>query len=207
LLGNHEYFGDDIAGRRRINNRFPPLRTEDWYELRYGPTALLLINTNLDDMEARQREQQERWYRDRLSALEADSTVVHVIVCGHHPAYTNSMIVSASGDVEHDFVLPFLDAHKTALFFSGHCHSYEHFRNGEKHFIVTGGGGGPRQELDRCWRRRYDDLYPGADIRSFHYCAVHLRDDTLRMTMHQLSEDMTSWSVGDEITIYPGKES
>jgi 3',5'-cyclic AMP phosphodiesterase CpdA len=203
ILGNHEYFGNDAEGRRRIDARFPPLRGSDWYELRCGPVAFLLLNTNFDDMEDDAVQRQQQWYVRRLEALEADDAVRHIVVCGHHPPYTNSMIVSASPEVEERLVLPFLDARKTSLLFSGHCHAYEHFRLGDKHFIVTGGGGGPRQELDRCWHRRYDDLYQGADVRPFHYCALQIRGDTLRMTAHMLSADLSRWHVGDSITVAP----
>ncbi len=204
ILGNHEYFGNDEDGRRRIDARFPPLRGQDWYELRYGPVAFLLLNTNFDDMTDSAVQRQQRWYVQRLAALEADVAVRHIVVCGHHPPFTNSMIVSASREVEDRVVLPFLDMRKTSLLFSGHCHAYEHFRLGDKHFVVTGGGGGPRQELDRCWHRRHDDLYPGADVRPFHYCALQIRGDTLRMTAHMLSADLSGWHIGDSITIVSG---
>ncbi|MDT8322495.1 MAG: metallophosphoesterase [Bacteroidota bacterium] len=203
ILGNHEYFGNDAAGRRRLDARFPPLRGRDWYELRCGPVAFLLLNTNFDEMQDSSVQRQQRWYESRLAALDADDAVRHVVVCGHHPPYTNSMIVSASAEVEHSVVLPFLDARKTALLFSGHCHAYEHFRSGNKHFIVSGGGGGPRQELDRCWHRRYDDLYPGAAVRPFHYCALRIRGDTLRLRVRMLSEDMAGWYTGDSLTVAP----
>ena len=56
--------------------------------------------------------------------------------------------------------------------FSGHAHTYEHFVKNGRHFVVSGGGGGPRVELLEGADRRHRDLYRGATPRPFHYLVV-----------------------------------
>jgi hypothetical protein len=52
---------------------------------------------------------------------------------------------------------------------SGHTHAYEHFVEDGKHFIVTGGGGGPRVSLHTGQDQRHRDLFVGPAPRPFHY--------------------------------------
>jgi len=78
------------------------------------------------------------------------------------------------------FAEPFMRSPKTSLFFSGHGHTYERFRVEDKFFIVTGGGGGPRHKvyIDPK-KRRFDDLFPGTELRFFNFCEIEISNRNL----------------------------
>ena len=75
--------------------------------------------------------------------MDADPKVRGVLVFTHHPPYTNSTVTKDESHVQQAFVGPFVAAKKTLALLSGHAHGYEHFIEQRKHFVVSGGGGGP----------------------------------------------------------------
>jgi predicted phosphodiesterase len=202
ILGNHEYFGNPQKGREHINARFPLLREKEWYTKRFGRVALVFLNGNTAKMNAAAITEQALWYDRQLVAYDKDATISQVFVCCHQPPFTNSSL-DAEDEYRQMFSVPFQEAEKTAVFFSGHCHAYEHFYRQGKHFIVSGGGGGPRRKLDVSAERKYDDSYDGSGIRPFHYMRVQLEGDSVHISMQQLDETTGSWSAGDEIALYP----
>jgi hypothetical protein len=198
ILGNHEYW---ILGRRslaRFDARFPHLEGRRWYELRYGPLALLLLDSNHRSLGARAWDRQRAWLTERLATLDAEPGVSGVLVLVHHPPFTNSRVVSDSLRVQRDIVPPFAAARRTLAMISGHVHSYERFHRGAKTYIVTGGGGAPRQRLAIGERRRHDDdLFAGGAVRSFHYLRVTLGQRGLDVEMRALEKGATQFAAGD----------
>jgi 3',5'-cyclic AMP phosphodiesterase CpdA len=202
--GNHEYFGS--GGEANFLQQFPRPGGRTWMAVRQDSVVFMLLNSNFGDMESAAVDSQDAWYRRSLEQCERDSSVAWVVVCCHHPPFTNSTIVSASAEVERRFVGPFLAARKAVLFFSGHCHSYEHFERQGKSFLVSGGGGGPRQRVVADPRRqRFPDLYQGPPLRPLHFCRLIIERGRLRVQMVGLAPSSSHFSVGDEVVIaHPG---
>ncbi len=188
VLGNHEYYGSNTSALDQFFQRFPHLERRRWYAFRFRYVACIVLNSNFDDLEEDERREQNEWYAAVLDTLQRDSSVKTILVAAHHPPYTNSTVVSPDERVRQFFVPPFTAATKAKLFFSGHCHSFEHFVVDNKHFFVSGGGGGPRQplktEADEDWRR---DLYKGPKKRRFHYCRVSVLNEGLQIDMVPLA--------------------
>jgi hypothetical protein len=205
VLGNHEYFGNARTMRAAVTARFAPFGPRSWNVVHSGAIAVILLDSNFERLGEAAFREQRAWYEAQLARLEGDGSVRFIVVCCHHPPFTNSTIVSPSAEVERQFVPPFLAAPKAVLLASGHCHSYEHFRDGGKDFIVTGGGGGPRQRVETGPRREYEDLFAGPAIRPFHYCRLDVEGGRLAVSMVCLDATRGSWSVCDRFVAGAGE--
>ncbi len=205
LLGNHEYFGDRRTMIAEASAHFAPFGPRSWNVVRSGAIALVLLDSNFERLGAAASREQDEWYAAELARLERDDSVRFVVVCSHHPPFTNSTIVSPSPEVERRFVPPFLASSKAVLFASGHCHSYERFRHHGKDFIVTGGGGGPRQRVQvDPRRRRFEDLFAGPPIRPFHYCRLDVEGGRLAVTMVCVDPSRAVWGACDRFVAGEG---
>lgn len=201
LPGNHEYFGDHAAGFEEYFSRFPNVENQLWYLKEWKDIAIITLNANFNQLSDDEIAKQNQWYYDKLRKIQADSTIATIIVCCHQPPYSNSTIVSDDRDVQKYFVSAYLKTPKAKLFFSGHCHSYEHFHIRGKDFIVSGGGG-PRQDLKVPGRNsQKQDLYTGGLRRLHHYCKLIRDAHGLHVFMIQVEDDLKRWSVGEEIII------
>jgi Icc-related predicted phosphoesterase len=200
LFGNHEYFGDNRIASERVFARFPHLGGRRWNLIRFRSVAAILLDSNFSDLSPEEAALQDRWYRATLQSLDRDAAVRWAIVCCHHPPYTNSTGVSDDTEVQRRFASPFFGSPKARLFVSGHAHAYERFEKEGRTFVVSGGGGGPRQKLETA-RPRHRDLYEGGPIREFHYCRVDVEEGgALRVRMIRLGAG-DRWEVGDEFRI------
>jgi 3',5'-cyclic AMP phosphodiesterase CpdA len=170
ILGNHEYW---VARRRALANffaRFPSLAGRHWHAARYGPLALVALDSNIRFLPPAAWEEQRSWFAGELARADADRQVRGTLVLVHHPPYTNSTVTGDETHVQRAFVPPFAAAEKAIVMLSGHVHSYERFERGGKTYVVAGGGGGPRARLAAGERRRHaDDLFDGPPVRHFHY--------------------------------------
>lgn len=176
VLGNHEYWGDDALARHERARRFPQTADSGWLCLRQGPLAVLLLDSNQEALAEETWQRQRAWFTASLAALDADPTVRGVLVCLHHPPFTNSTV---TGDEEHviaDLLPAFLGAAKTLAMLSGHVHSYERFEVQRRCLLVSGGGGGPRAALLPVAQRRHPDLYDGPRLRAFHFIELTVKD-------------------------------
>ena len=199
VLGNHEVMGQPKKGQRKFQERFPN-HVRTGYVSIVDSVAIVLLNSNFNTLTPEEDKEQLDWYRKTLNELDADPSVQYIIAGCHHSPYTNSKIVGASTAVQEKFVPPFLASKKARLFLSGHCHGFEHFKQGGKDFIVIGGGGGLHQPLRKgvgC----YDDLC--ADYKPlFHYLSVRRGDDGLQVNSIQLDHnDFTTFEQGFQIKI------
>lgn len=190
ILGNHDYEGRDHHNCiEQFCRRFPHQRERRHGLIDLGGVALLTVDSNLDQLSRAEAEEQENDYRAMLEKLDADPSVRAVIVASHHPPYTNSDLFDKDDirAVERVFARPFLRASKTRLYLSGHVHSYERFVIGEKTFVVSGGGGGPRREVDISAGRPYtNDAYRGDDVRPFHYLLLKIHQDKITVETKML---------------------
>lgn len=186
LLGNHEYFGRDAVMFANMRARFPAMPAR-YYSVVLDSIAFVMLDTNFDEESRDSTVKQFRWFKTRLRQYTRDRAVRCIVVCGHHPPYTNSTVVPGDKILQRYFVPDFQRSPKARLWLSGHCHAYEHFRNGNVHFVVSGGGGGPRQflRLDSLTHSEHD-LYRGGPIRPFHYLSLQREHASLCVTMTPL---------------------
>jgi hypothetical protein len=202
LPGNHEYFGNNETALQNYFSYFPSLQQKLWYDVQWKSVAFILLNSNFDDMSEDQKQAQMSWYERTMDAYQQDDSIMHIIVLCHHSPYTNSTIVSESNEVQKYFIPKYLGTRKACLFISGHSHAYEMFSENGKRFIVTGGGGGPRQRLRMdTVHQQHRDQFSGGPIRNFHYCTLTIDGTALRFRMIQVDNALKDWSIGDEFII------
>src|SRR4051812_45167952 len=153
LLGNHDYI-QEPPGKAEAQLAYaaahPGTRwtmPAKWYRFEY-PRAnplvtFLALDSNYQQPEGdklslppAERAAQARWLRAELAKPR---TTPFLVVCGHHPLYSNG------GDnpaliAEWDALLK---EHAAHLYFAGHVHDLEHleFDGHPTSFVVTGGGG------------------------------------------------------------------
>jgi hypothetical protein len=169
VLGNHDYWGGNSAALRSFTARFAQFGRSHWYARRYGALALVFLDANHDDLGTDAWQRQHQWFTQTLNDLDRDSTVRGVLVIDHQPPYTNGTTTHDDHHVQQDIVPAFVGASKTLALISGHTHAYEHFVEQGKHFVVSGGGGGPRVKLRIGDQARHLDLFSGPSPRPFHF--------------------------------------
>ncbi|MBN1901943.1 metallophosphoesterase [Candidatus Sumerlaeota bacterium] len=201
VLGNHDYWGSDKKALRNFTTRFPLMKDATWYSFTYKRIGFIMLNSNFDNLSDEEIQKQNKWFREQMDVFENSEEIDFTIACCHHSPYTNSRVISASEEVRNNFAAPFQKYKKAALFLTGHCHSYEKFLEGGKYFIVTGGGGGPRQKLEVDKKKRqFNDLFEGPEIRFFHFCEMETIEKKLILKVWKLNEDDT-FSLADQIEI------
>jgi 3',5'-cyclic AMP phosphodiesterase CpdA len=189
MPGNHEYWCNPKKTFKNYFSRFPHLENRKWYSFQFQNTGFLMLDTNFSRLDDDEKRFQLEWYREKLCEFHKDGEILYIIVCCHNPPYTNSKVVKPSNEVRCDYVEPFLELEKTAAFFSGHCHSYEKFVKEGKYFIVSGGGGGPRQKLNTDKEtRRFNDLYPGDSLRFLNFCQMKIEPNKLCFEVTKLTD-------------------
>ncbi|UCH92747.1 MAG: metallophosphoesterase, partial [Candidatus Aminicenantes bacterium] len=202
LPGNHEYWCSPKKTFENYFARFPHLDKRKWYSFRFQNIGFLMLDSNFSKLTPGEKRCQVDWYDDELFRLNDDPEINYIIVCCHHPPFTNSKVVKPSEKALCCFLEPFLRLKKIAAFFSGHCHSYEKFKKRGKYFIVSGGGGGPRQKLETNKKKRqYDDLFAGPSLRFLNFCQMTIEPDRLYIRVIKLTDDGKFEPV-DEITIH-----
>lgn len=202
VWGNHDYWGSEEDLFMNAEKRFPGLKNKRYYSLIFSNIGLIIINTNFDELSDEENSRQRDWFINLLEEFENNSAIKGVIVAGHHPPFTNSKIVSPNKEVQKNFVNPFLKRKKTILFLSGHCHSYEKFNIDGKYFVISGGGGGPRQKLEiNKGKRKYKDLFNGETKRFFHFCEAVINNKKLSIYAVKLNKN-GQFSIADSTIIF-----
>jgi 3',5'-cyclic AMP phosphodiesterase CpdA len=182
LRGNHDY-GLNIRNPRNLRNfykRFSAQSHEMPDVVTLGPIVLIALDSNFDMLSSSDYKNQIQRYQDALEKLDNDPNVKGVIVASHHPPYTNSSLGADYGVIA-QFATPFLKARKTRLYLSGHVHSYERFAVQDKMFVTSGGGGGPRRQVDVSSDRSFkNDAYRSNEsLRPFNYVRLQVNDGSL----------------------------
>ena len=200
ILGNHEFYGNDKKSLDYYFGRFPHLKGRRWYSFIWKNIGLILLDSNFSTLTKEQIEEQAKWYSTELERFERDKSINYVIVCCHEPPFTNSRVVAPNEKTKMYFADPFIRFSKTCLFFSGHGHTYERFPVEGKFFIVSGGGGGPRHKVTiNPLKRHYNDLFPGPELRFFHFCEIETKGQGLELRILRLGPD-ESFTVADSLT-------
>ena len=188
IYGNHEYLRSSRAVASHMQRRFPGLRTT-WYAVTIDSVTFVMINTNFERISAAMRREQLRWYDSTLQAHAHDDATRCIVVCGHHPPYTNSMNVSDHEGVKADYLPQFLRHPKSRLWLSGHSHAYERFRIQDRDLIVAGGGGAPRHKLmadDEARHQHSSSPRSRRMVSPFHYILLRRTGDSLDIVMQQV---------------------
>lgn len=201
VMGNHDYGLDIPRAEREFASRFPQFAVDHWYARTYGSLAMLFLDSNAYPMPQEQWARQAEWFARTLAAYDADAAIDGIIVFSHHPPYTNSTVTSDDPNVLKAFVPAFVASPKTVAMISGHTHAYEHFIEQGKHFIVTGGGGGPRVHLREGSKERHTDLYAGASPRPFHYLWIAPRSGGLSVTVEGLDKGAAEFRTIDRFEL------
>lgn len=189
LYGNHEYFGVDAIARSNMRWRFP-IASRTWYSVAMDSIGFVMLNTNFDEMSRDSAILQLRWFKTEIRTMTENPAIRSIIVCGHHPPFTNSSIVQDEMILRRYFLPVFERSYKGQLWLSGHSHAYEHFLHNGRHYVVSGGGGGPRHlVISEEGIRRHKDLYEGNPIRPFHYLLVRRNAGTLHVEMIPFDTD------------------
>lgn len=202
LLGNHDYYGcNDVAFAQR-DQRFPHIGNRRWYAFAIGGITFVLTDSNFEEMTNNEFDVQRMWFNSILDSCERNEDTRMIIVGTHHPPFTNSTVVHDDTLVQAIFLPGFRSHRKARLFFSGHCHAYERFEKDGKQFIVSGGGGGPRQRLKAGADAKHEDSFRwNSAYRPFHFCRLVSSDKGLTFEMVGLNEEQNTLTVLDSLFV------
>lgn len=200
VVGNHDYFFQKDKARALLKKKFPRLTKETWYVEKWGPLAIVVLDSNKQILKDRWSDQ-IRWLIETMAILQDDPEVKGIIVAGHHPPYTNSLEISPHSPTLTDLVPLVSRSKKVMAYISGHCHAYERFEEQGKTFIVSGGGGGPRQSLRTGVLARNRDLYDGGRIRPFHYLWFTLSNEGLLVEVNGLEKGQSKLTMLESFTL------
>jgi len=190
-LGNHELMIFSDEGEANFKARFP-FYSRTGYFKKIGPLAFILLNSNISELTDDEIDKQQNWYKSQLVSCQSDSSIKAIIVGCHHPPFTNSRLVNSNEDVQKYFVPDFINTEKCRLFLSGHSHSFEHFVQFGKDFLVIGGGGGLQHPLYQGQESLFNDFYKGdIDKRTFHYLACQFNNRGMLVQIKMLNSDFT----------------
>lgn len=208
VAGNHDLW---LLGRRNLRHlwaRFPSLRGSSWTEMTWAGIAFLILDSNRDSMSEQEWQRQLDWASAELDRLQADPTVHAIVAAAHHPALTNSTVSSDNTDVSRLLVPLLRSSPKTVLVLAGHVHSYERFVSDGIHFVVCGGGGGPRVDLLTGNQRRHpDDQITLPSPRPFHVLWLEPTDAGIAVDVEGLPKGGTEFSSIDRFLIpWPAAE-
>jgi hypothetical protein len=197
-LGNHELMSRPISGEKQFQQRFPQ-HVRTGYSVLVNDIAVVLLNSNFDNMNATEVQQQHEWFKREIHILENNDAVLVIIVGCHHSPFTNSKLVRPSKEV-HEYFLPFFYlSSKCKLFVSGHAHVFEHFKSREKDFLTIGGGGGLSHPLSQK-EKRFEDFC--VDYKPpFHYLTATIEYDMLRILSHRINQNFSGFESGYALEI------
>ncbi len=200
VLGNHEYWGNDSAALYNAGQVFPVFQKTHRYSIKYGNIVFIILDSNRDNLSGNKWSQQREWFENKLKYYDSDSSVKGIIVCLHHPPYSNSIVTGDNINVQEVFVQPFLNSKKTIAMISGHAHTYERFREKGKMFIVSGGGGGPRVLL-KTGINTHKDLVNLPSLRPFNYLLLYPESARIKIIARGLDKGTSHFYRIDNFSI------
>jgi predicted phosphodiesterase len=198
VLGNHDVMRRAHKGESQFQQRFPDHHRTGYFRI-LDSMAIVFLNSNFKKLSAVDRETQQEWFRQTLSALDDNIEVKVIIVTCHHAPYSNSTIVGSSEEVQKHFVPAFTRSRKARLFLTGHSHNFERFNHEGKDFVVIGGGGGLSQPVSNK-KNRLNDL-AGSYKPQFHYLLVKRSGGQLKLTSRFLKPDFSGFAEGQTFQI------
>ena len=196
-LGNHDYLGDEKEALSNYFERFPALEGRKWYDIRYRGLLILVLDSNEDMLADYEKALEVKWLTGELEKADGDASVKWIILTSHHTPCTNAVLFSDSLWVREQFLVPAKKTRKFKAYVAGHVHTYERFFEDGIHFVVSGGGGAPLNDVEEGRGTKHKDVYLGP--RRFHYLKVSVKD-ALRIECNMLTEK-GEWRVVDDFTI------
>jgi hypothetical protein len=195
IPGNHEYLALASRGLKNFLKRFP----RQWlygYSSRVDSLAIVLLNSNFDKLGKNELAQQLLWYKTAMDSLDRDPAIKAIIVCTHHPPFSNSKVVGCNRNVIGSIVPEFEKSRKAVLFVSGHSHNLEYFSIGKgKHFLVIGGGGGIAQPLLSGSGCKQRDLIPKENKPVYFYVVAKQEGNFLHLSARGLDKNFNGMTV------------
>jgi Icc-related predicted phosphoesterase len=188
IPGNHEYMGEP-KGMVVFRKHFP----EKWlhgYLVNIDSVAFVMLNSNVRHLTDKELLDELKWYKSIMDSLDADQNIRGIIVCTHHPPYSNSKVVGSSEPMQRLIVPRFEQSGKSILLISGHSHNLEYFsdRTG-KHFLVIGGGGGIAQPLLPMDKRIHKDLLDQNSKPLYFYLIIEKNGNSLKLIARGFKRD------------------
>lgn len=188
--GNHEYLLKPNAGIANFRKRFPEMSFTGNC-VRIDSMAIVLLNSNFGRLSATEKGLQQQWYESIMDSLELEASTRVVILCIHHPPFSNSKVVGSSKEVQEAYIPKFVLSSKAKLLLSGHSHNLEYFEIGKgKHFMVIGGGGGIDQPLYTDSNQKYIDLIAQKDKPRFFYFGLRRDAGNLEVVIRGFSREL-----------------
>jgi hypothetical protein len=189
IPGNHEYITNAKRGIMNYRMRFPadPL---SGYCVTVDSMAILMLNSNFSKLGSSEIKKQQLWYNSTMDSLNSEEGIKMILICTHHPPFTNSKIVTSSEPVIENFLSKFSESPKSKLFLSGHSHNLELFSDHlKKHFLVIGGGGGLIQPLRSSNKTLFKDLIQQPQKPIYFYLVAERKGNTLHLFARGLEKD------------------
>jgi hypothetical protein len=200
IPGNHDYWGGG-SSLNLLHERFPGLRISHWFVDTDGPIAFVFLDSNRNQLGEKKWQAQLIWLRDKMIELDQSSSIQAIVFIGHHPPYTNSKTTGDHEDSQNFFVPELMKSKKGIAYFSGHAHGFEHFLKEGRHFIVSGGGGGPRVKYLEGKKSRHRDLFQGESPRPFHFLLLQIHQKSLGVSVQGFQKGELSLCEIDRFTI------
>jgi hypothetical protein len=182
-IGNHE---EELDGDELENYyaRFWDAPGEDGdtfaYHYQSGGVHFFALNSEDQIGPEDQYERQFPWLEARLDEVADSEGYRFSIVYFHHPAYT-----LARHEPKLDLrerLEPIIDGHRVPLVLQGHNHVYERFEVGPVTYLVVGGGGSGRYDVDENVARFPDEVGLRVQSGSFHHGAlITIENDTIEV--------------------------
>lgn len=192
IPGNHEYYTNARRGLQNFKEQFPN-NSLFGYCVETDSMAIVMLNSNFNKLNSSEIQKQQSWYMATMDSLDADIGIKMILLCSHHPPYTNSKIVKPSKEVVRFFLPRFNNSPKSRLYISGHSHNLEFFvKPNNKYFLVIGGGGGLTQPLYAADKRLNEDLIQQDKKPVYFYLVTERRGDSLHLFVRGLTKDFSS---------------
>jgi len=191
-----------------VFNRFPEMGGKRVYSRTLNSLGVVILDTNFWEYGADITKANPdlspyapivTWVKQTLGELQHDPRILDVIVVAHHPLFSNAKFIHSvnpavpileSKDLEFlrkTFLPILLASTKVRAYISGHAHGFEHFLHAGRHFIVTGGGGGPR--IEYASPPVFPDRFSQeSGKRPFNYLLLQQQADGIRMTVRGLNK-------------------
>ena len=196
VLGNHEFKrcmeADCLA---RWWQAFPQETGRRWYSVALGSQLQVIALDS--DSSLHPGSEQGRWLKGQLNDLPAG--VRFVLFLLHHPPVTDAADGVRSNEAALAQQLAAAAGSRARFIVcAAHVHNYERFERDNITFLVSGGGGGEPEAV----QRSAADLYQSNDFPNFHYLRFQLTAGQLLGQMVRLDAAAGySWSVRDQFEL------
>jgi len=202
VLGNHEFKGcSETECLARWWQTFPQQRGRRWYTVVMAPRLEFIVLDSESSLLP--GAEQGQWLQRQLDGLSV--SVRFVVILLHHPPVTDYIRGPRANEIALEKQLAIAAPVSRARFIvcAAHVHNYERFQRDGIVFLVSCGGGGKPEFVNRSAA----DLYQGADFPNFNYLlfeltARQLRGEMVRMTDPDAPTSPT-WSIRDQFEMDP----